>query len=130
MRICAQKLKVNGRLLVEAEAAIEAADVVVARREVVARRKKDQEVLLAHVMLQTKDSDGRVLANDAVAGNGQRVRVEALLNCEIAGRIVRREEYSEGVAPALARQLRSDVRVNNRARVDRLNECGEDVFAF
>ena len=129
-RVRAEHLEVERRLLVELYARVEAADVVALVGEVVGRREEADEILPAHVALEAKDADGRILADDAVARRRERFGVEPLLVCEVARRIVRREEEAVGVAAPLASELSGDVGVNDRARVDGGDERAEDVYAF
>src|SRR2546421_6201366 len=60
-RFRAEHLEVERRRLVEAYARVEAADVVAATRKLVDRAEEADEVLLAHVALETEDADRRVL---------------------------------------------------------------------
>ena len=86
-RVRAERLEVERRRLVEAYARVEAADVVAASRKLVDRAEEADEVLLAHVALETEDADRRVLVEHTEERAALRDERVALLLVADAGEV-------------------------------------------
>src|SRR5215475_7935751 len=118
-RMRSEDLKAEGRLLVEPEAPVEAAQLVVLLDEVITGGDQPQVPFLADVALEAQDADVGVLIQKTLDVRA-RLRIVALVLAEIAGRVVRSQQQSEAVAPATPGQLERVIGVDNRAGVDGL----------
>src|SRR5262249_40499446 len=128
-RIRSENLKAEGRLLIETETAVEAAQLVVLLDEVVAGGDQSQVPFLADVALEAQDADVSVLVQKTLDAR-TRLRIVALVLAEIARRFVRSHQQPEAVAPATPGQLERVIRIDYRTRVDGLQRRLKKIAAL
>ena len=120
-----EHLEVEDGLCVDAEAPVNAGQLVVLLDEVVAGRDEADVRLLAYVVLQAQDADVGVLVEEAEV-----IRIEPFVTAKVTRPVVGSEEQAEGVAAALARQLDRELGVDNGARVHRRQRRLKNVDTF
>src|SRR5262245_44698937 len=128
-RMRSEDLKAEGRLLIEPEAAVEAAQLVVLLDEVVARCDQPQAPFLADVALEAQDADVGVLVQKTLDVRA-RLRIVALVLAEIARRVVRSHQQPEAVAPATPGQLERVIGIDYRAGMDGLQRRLKKIDAL
>src|SRR6266508_1852312 len=128
-RMRSEDLKAEGRLLVEPEAPVEAAQLVVLLDEVITGGDQPQVPFLADVALEAQDADVGVLVQKTLDVRA-RLRIVALVLAEIAWRVVRSQQQPEAVPPATPGQLERVIGIDYRAGMDGLQRRLKKIDAL